>query len=109
MEVGIDLVDLKRLDLTNTSFINGVLSPKEIELFNSFKSEKRKREFLGGRFACKEALLKALGTGLKGIRMNEIEILANEDGKPLLKKPRLSSILSISHEGEMAVAICILL
>ena len=109
MEVGIDLVDLKRLDLANTSFINGVLSPKEIELFNSCNREKRKREFLGGRFACKEALLKTLGTGLKGIRMNEIEILPNEDGKPLLKKPLLSSILSISHEGEMAVAICILL
>ena len=67
------------------------------------------------RFAGKEAVMKALGTGIKGISWREIEILAEPSGKPLvylygkaqdkaddLGLDRLA--ISLSHSREYAVA-----
>ncbi|MGH9047413.1 MAG: holo-ACP synthase [Acidimicrobiales bacterium] len=39
---------------------------------------------LAARFAAKEAVLKALGTGLRGIALCEIEVVSDPDGQPLL-------------------------
>ena len=39
---------------------------------------------LAVRFAAKEAVMKALGTGTKGVGWRDIEVLPNSDGKPLL-------------------------
>jgi holo-[acyl-carrier protein] synthase len=61
MKVGTDIVEIARIPADNLAFINGVLSPEERLIL-----EKRtnKAEFIAGRFAAKEAFLKALGTGL---------------------------------------------
>jgi len=74
---------------------------------------------LAGRFAAKEALLKALGTGLRGFSWQELEILASEDGAPVLHAHgRVATALaargvervhlSISHTKEYAVAQAVL-
>ena len=74
---------------------------------------------LAGRFAAKEALLKAIGTGLRGFSWQELEILANGDGAPVLyAHGRFAAALaargvervhlSISHTEEYAVAQAVL-
>ncbi|KLU60210.1 holo-[acyl-carrier-protein] synthase [Peptococcaceae bacterium CEB3] len=73
-----------------------------------------------GRFAAKEAVLKALGTGLKGLSWQDIEILTGESGEPLvflgpkagaLARARGGSAvrLSLSHDREKVVAFALLI
>ena len=72
-----------------------------------------------GRFAAKEACLKALGTGLSGTgidgALGEIEVIPGKSGKPeilvagwtaaIIRRKRISQLtVSISHSGEYAVA-----
>ncbi|MEO0192000.1 MAG: holo-ACP synthase [candidate division WOR-3 bacterium] len=71
---------------------------------------------LAGAFAAKEAFLKALGTGLaEGIRWQDVEVVKDRLGAPSyslsgkaaeLFKGR--SALSISHDGDYVIAVCIL-
>mgnify|MGYP002520677897 FL=1 len=105
MKIGCDIVDLRRLQLDNDVFVRGILSQKEREIF---VLRNDKRSFLGGRFAAKEAFLKALGSGLSGARMNEIEISYLEGGQPILIYQRKEYQVSISHDGDYAIAIVII-
>lgn len=59
MGIGVDIVDLNRIDLDNIHFIERILSVKEYHVFKRLKSKQRQLEYLGGRFAGKEAYLKA--------------------------------------------------
>jgi holo-[acyl-carrier protein] synthase len=70
---------------------------------------------LAVRFAAKEAVMKALGTGIKGVGWREIEVLSNPDGKPLVylhggaqRKARGLGLgelaVSLSHSQDYAVA-----
>ena len=67
------------------------------------------------RFAAKESVMKALGTGAKGVAWREIEVLPNRRGKPLVylygrAQERAEEIgltgldVSMSHSREYAVA-----
>lgn len=71
------------------------------------------------RFAGKEAVLKALGTGLRGLSWHDIEILSNDMGEPVVflteKAERLLHTrggsqlrVSLSHEKEYAIAMAVL-
>lgn len=71
------------------------------------------------RFAAKEAFGKALGTGLKGLRLTDIEVVNNHNGKPdiILHGTALRAFqqngggkihLSLTHEREAAVAVVII-
>ncbi|MFQ6862132.1 MAG: holo-ACP synthase [Beduini sp.] len=106
MEIGVDIVDLKRLNIHNRHFIERILTPDERELFNQKKTDQQKLEFLGGRFAAKEAYSKALGTGIGPISFQQIEVLNDESGKPYLNAPNAK--ISISHEKEYAVAFVVI-
>ena len=74
--IGVDLIEIariKKLYYRQDKLVERVLSKNEQQHFHQFKSETRKIEFLAGRFTCKEAFSKALGTGLgKTIALNEI-------------------------------------
>jgi holo-[acyl-carrier protein] synthase len=70
---------------------------------------------LAVRFAAKEATMKALGTGIRGVGWREIEILADRRGKPLVylhgrAKARARTIgmgqpeVSLTHSDELALA-----
>jgi holo-[acyl-carrier protein] synthase len=104
--IGCDLVDLKRIDIHNETFIKHILSDKEYACFESLSSDKRKKEYLGGRFAGKEAYLKAIGTGIGGKAFKEIEILNDEAGKPTINDPQ--ALITLSHEKEMAMAFVVI-
>ncbi len=70
---------------------------------------------LAGRFAAKEAAMKALGTGLRGVGWKDIEVIRNEAGAPSVllhgrAKVRAETLgvremsLSLSHSRNYAVA-----
>lgn len=106
MNIGVDIIDLERLDIDNKHFIERVLTSNEYQIFQSFQSEKRKKEYLGGRFAGKEAYMKACHKGIGEISFHDIEILNNEDGSPYLND--LNAKISISHENKYAIAFVLL-
>ena len=101
MKIGVDIVDLERLDISNTHFVERILSPLEQDVFYKLKTEQRKKEFLGGRFAGKEAYLKAMQTGIGGIDFHDISILNRENGSPYLVD--LKGEISLSHEKKYAI------
>jgi holo-[acyl-carrier protein] synthase len=118
--IGIDIVEIHRISaaLQGTQAMEQrVFTPEEI----SFCSKrKNKYQHFGGRFAAKEATMKALGTGWsQGIRWKDVEISSDESGKPILTfhgKAReifensgaLHTWVSITHSSEHAVAVVVL-
>lgn len=101
--IGCDIVEVARL---KDDLKQKILSVPELEVYGRFSSETRKQEFLAGRFAVKEALIKAVGT----IPMPELVILDDESGKPHLTCDRLKGMkihVSLSHERVFAVGFCI--
>ncbi len=105
-QIGVDLVDLNRLSLDNRLFLERILSSSELERFDQIKNKKQQLEFLGGRYAAKEAVLKALGTGIGGMPFKDISVLNKESGEPYLNIPH--SKISISHEDHYAIAFVML-
>ena len=104
--IGTDILDLRRLDLDNETLIKHILSPQEYACFQKLSSDKRRREYLGGRFAGKEAYLKALHTGIGGKPFHDIEILNHEDGAPYHNDEKAQ--ISISHEKDYVVAFVVI-
>ncbi|MEY8675053.1 holo-ACP synthase [Thomasclavelia cocleata] len=100
--IGCDIVDLSRLDINNDSLALKILTAKEFEIYKNKKTFKQKKEFLGGRFAGKEAFFKAIGIE-KGLNsFQDIEILNDINGKPYLNYSK--SFISLAHENNYAVA-----
>lgn len=113
-DLGIDLIEIGRIkkarERWGKRFLQRVYTPRELE----YCLRKRYSEnSLAGRFAAKEAVMKALGTGLSiGVSWKEIEILNNRRGKPevlvygktkeILGKRKV--LISISHTKENAIA-----
>lgn len=115
--IGIDLVDVARIaglmEKNGPAFTQRCFCPAEIEYAND---RKRRDEHLAARFAAKEAVLKALGTGLAdGISWTDIEVLRLPSGEPsisltgrALEVARLKGInawfISLSHTDSAAIA-----
>lgn len=80
--VGIDVIEIARIQRTlddfGDRFLRRVYTDREREWCGRRVSE------LAARFAAKEATSKALGTGIRGIRWREMEIVSNRRGKPVL-------------------------
>jgi holo-[acyl-carrier protein] synthase len=80
--VGTDIIEIARIERAladfGERFLNRVYTEKERDRYRERISE------LAARFAAKEATSKALGTGIRGIRWREMEVLPNRRGKPVL-------------------------
>jgi holo-[acyl-carrier protein] synthase len=80
--VGVDIIEIARiqrsLDDFGERFLRRVYTEREVDRYRHRISE------LAARFAAKEATSKALGTGIRGIRWREMEVLPNRRGKPVL-------------------------
>lgn len=102
--IGIDICQISRM---KENMNRRILSNKENIIFQNIKLEKRKIEFLAGRFAAKEAIYKAL-SGIKSkVLMRDLTIIYDDFGKPYLDHPKWDDIhvhLSISHEKDYAIA-----
>ena len=83
MECGLDLVDVERVrDLVQrhgSRFLARVFTDREVVHCQG------RVERLAARIAAKEAVAKALGTGLAGVGWREIEIVSEEGGKPTVR------------------------
>lgn len=105
MSVGVDLCKISRISLEER-FIEFVLSPKEILEMNK---RIKKEEYLASRFAAKEAFLKANHKGLGDIKLNQIEVLNEDNGAPYIVYNNIVyNNISISHEEDYAIAVVII-
>lgn len=118
--VGIDLVEITRiervLDKHHQRFLQRVYTERELAACPPGKHFARR---LAARFAAKEALLKALGTGLAGgIRWRQVEVVRPEVGRPQLVLSGAAAAvaerlgvqdlhLTISHDGPVAAAVVV--
>lgn len=108
--IGIDLIEISRIKKTiqqNERFVHRILTEKEKKLFFSIRNERRRIEFLAGRFAAKEAFAKAVGTGIGTLSFKHIEVLKDSVGAPVLTAEGYESqkiFISISHSQDYAVA-----
>ena len=84
--IGVDIVKISRIKNMKScdKFAKKILSDKELSNFNEL-DENSKISYLSKQFAAKEAFSKAFGTGISGdVRLKEIRILRNENGKPYM-------------------------
>ena len=108
--IGIDIIELERINDSikkSDSLAGRVLTKKELERYHNLKSNRRRVEYLAGRFASKEACSKALGMGIGALSFQDIEVLNDEFGAPKIKVAGYedySIFLSISHSKAYAVA-----
>ena len=119
--IGTDIVDVKRIKKMKSidSFAKKILGDDEYLKFSKL-SEPKKIFFIAKQFAGKEAFAKAIGTGISGdINFKTIEILRNDEGKPMFKFAEKTQLLidnlgiahshvSLSDEKEYALAFVIL-
>lgn len=107
--IGLDIVELDRIREVlnrNSKLVDRVLTEKEKECYYLL-SNKRKVEFLAGRFAVKEAFSKAIGTGIgKRVSFLDIEVLYDELGKPVVTQELINGRIhvSITHSKQFAAA-----
>jgi|MGYP001362492523 holo-[acyl-carrier protein] synthase len=117
--LGIDIVHVNRMRhwLENPSLMERFFHPAEIEAVRQRGDTAALT--LAARFAAKEAFGKALGTGLAGMKLRDIQVVNNHNGKPdmLLFGDALASLhrvggrhvhLSLTHERENAVAVVVI-
>ena len=94
--IGTDIVNIKRMERSlkkyGIRFKNKIFSKSEISYC---EKKKNSSAFYAKRFAAKEALSKALGTGIrKGVNLKNIEISNNIHGKPsILLKGKVANYL----------------
>ena len=111
--IGVDIIEIARIkqaiDDWGERFLRRVYTETELKLC------REKPPCLSIRFAGKEAVMKALGTGARGISWKDIEILAEPSGKPFVQlygkaqdKAESQGLdqlaISLSHSQEYAIA-----
>ena len=113
LTTGVDIIEIPRiqqvLDRYGQRFLDRIFTPAEIAYCRG------RAPNLAGRFAAKEATMKALGTGVRGVGWKDIEVVREESGAPSVKlhgraeerakRLQVGEIsLSMSHSREYAVA-----
>jgi holo-[acyl-carrier protein] synthase len=113
LSTGVDIIEISRvrrvLDKYGQRFLCRVFTQGEIDYCLG------RAPNLAARFAAKEATMKALGTGVRGVGWKDIEVVRQESGAPSVKlhgraqtrAERLGVLeisLSLSHSQEYAVA-----
>ena len=116
MYLGVDIIEIERITAAvlrwGDRFLNRIYTPNELAF------SKGRFPQLAGRFAAKEAVMKALGTGLRGVSWREIEVTRKRGYPPeiqlhnraLLRSQALnlkSIAISISHSKNYAVAMVV--
>jgi holo-[acyl-carrier protein] synthase len=114
--LGIDIVEVDRIRRAvarwGEAFLFRVFTPEELARGGTHPAA---AERLAGRFAAKEAVMKALGLGLRGIGWREIEITVDPLGKPGVRLTgRAAAVadrlgvrtwrVAISHTRQLAIA-----
>ena len=118
--IGNDIIEIERIEkaISKEGFKNKVYTQKELE-----NIEKRgdRVETYAGIFSAKEAISKAIGTGVREFSLTDLEILNDDLGKPYVvvsekldkilktKKEDYQIEISISHSKKYATAVAIVI
>ena len=108
---GIDIIEIERINKAikrwGKNFLEHIFNPEEIE----YASQQHfPAQHYAARFAAKEAIYKAIGTGLQ-LAWKDITILNDKEGQPYcrLSKAYPNKIsISLSHSKNYAIANCII-
>jgi len=110
---GVDIIEIKRVEKVALSYGDRFL--KRIYTDGEIKYCRGRAPQLASRFAAKEAVMKALGTGIRGVGWRDVEVTRKRGMAPDIKlhgraQKRASQIgltglaISLSHSKEFAVA-----
>ena len=113
-ELGIDIIKVERIAAALKRF--GDRFPRRVLTENEQRYVRNRPQNFAGRWAAKEAVSKVLGLGVRGVGWTEIEILRLPTGAPSVRLHGRAArraeqlgmgriAVSISHEGDYAVAI----
>jgi holo-[acyl-carrier protein] synthase len=112
--LGVDVVHIptwdRYLDLTGEPLLRATYRPGELEFADG------RHDRLATRLAGKEAVLKVLGTGIRGVGLRDVEIVSAPEGKPSVRLhgaaiARAAELgfetiaVSLCHEDEFAFAV----
>jgi holo-[acyl-carrier protein] synthase len=117
--IGIDLIEVEKIakDIHSSVYLHKVFTEAEIA---ACKGAVNSAQRFAGKFAVKEAFMKAIGNGIRqGVWFLQIEVLNHENGQPYVQvngeaKIRLSELgaanihVSITHTKSAAAAVIIL-
>lgn len=113
--IGTDIVEISRIArlIENTGFLQKHFTTAENEYF---LLKNKNPQSVAASFAAKEAFSKALGTGIRGFSLKDVEILHDELGKPYVNAYNGAGellgdgkvFLSLSHSDEYATAMVVI-
>ena len=116
LQTGVDLIEIARIGEVvrrhGRRYLERIYTPAELA------QSHQRPEYLAGRFAAKEAVAKALGTGIGEVAWKDIEVLGDEEHAPVLTltgaaRRRAEDLglstwsLSISHTTDQAMAFAV--
>ena len=118
--IGNDIIEIERIEkaISKEGFKNKVYTQRELE---NIEKRGNRTETYAGIFSAKEAISKAIGTGVRGFSLTDLEILNDDLGKPYVvvsekldkilktKKEDYQIEISISHSRKYATAMAIIL
>lgn len=116
--IGVDIAEVERMrdmiDRHGNRFLNRVFTTREIEYC---RPRVTYAQGFAARFAAKEAVFKAAGTGLiQGMRWRDVEVVNNARGRPGIQLSGATAKmlegrnihLSLSHTDQVAIAMVVL-
>ena len=118
--IGNDIIEIERVEkaILKEGFKNKVYTQKELE---NIEKRGNRTETYAGIFSAKEAISKAIGTGVREFSLTDLEILNDDLGKPYVvvsekldkilknKKESYQIEISISHSKKYATAMAIII
>ena len=117
--IGNDIIEIERIEkaILKEGFKNKVYTQRELE---NIEKRGNRTETYAGIFSAKEAISKAIGTGVREFSLTDLEILNDDLGKPYVvisekldkilknKKEDYQIEISISHSKKYATAMAII-
>ena len=118
--IGNDIIEIERIEkaISKEGFKDKIYTQRELE---NIKKRGNRAETYAGVFSAKEAISKAIGTGVREFSLTDLEILNDDLGKPYVvvserldkiiksKKENYQIEISISHSKKYATAMAIIL
>ncbi|ASG30008.1 holo-ACP synthase [Fusobacterium animalis] len=118
--IGNDIIEIERIEkaISKEGFKDKIYTQRELE---NIKKRGNRAETYAGVFSAKEAISKAIGTGVREFSLTDLEILNDDLGKPYVvvsekldkiiksKKEDYQIEISISHSKKYAIAMAIIL
>lgn len=106
--VGIDLVEIVRISESitrNKNFVARFFGEDEQVLFSTRGMQQGYIQTVAANFAAKEAFSKALGTGIVGFALKDVEILRDERGAPFFKLSNRALEMVLKRNGVLSVSL----